>query len=248
MDLKFSIITPTLNQGRFIRDTIESVLNQDYQNFEHIIIDGGSSDDTLNILKEYPHLKWISEKDTGPPNAINKGFRMATGDIFAWINSDDYYEKNIFGFIYQEFLKNKDKKMLYGHLNFMDVNNKFLLSDWKSIYDREYLIRKSPDIRQPSTFFLKDLFFEVGGLDEKLSLVFDYDLFIKMLALTDAIYTDRCLSNFRIYNETLTNSNFRKQAIEIFKVSRRNGGKIFDKINKSNLKKFLLPGSYKLKN
>jgi len=245
--LKFSIITPTLNQGRFITDTIESILAQDYKDFEHIVVDGGSTDNTLEILKTYPHIKWISEKDKGPANAINKGFKMATGDIFAWLNSDDYYEENVFKFVNQEFLKNKDKKMLYGHLTFVGIDKKILFNDWKAIYDRNFLIKRKPDIRQPSTFFYKDLFFDVGGLDESLKLVFDYDLFVKMLGLTEAIYTERRLSCLRVYNETLTNSNFRKQGIEIFKVSRRYGGKIFDRINLSNLRKFIYPGYFKLK-
>ncbi|MBK9334514.1 MAG: glycosyltransferase [Ignavibacteria bacterium] len=244
---KFSIVTPTLNQAHFIKDTIESVLNQNYKNFEHIIVDGGSTDNTLEILKDVPHLKWISEKDSGPANAINKGFQMATGDIFAWINSDDYYVPNIFEFINSEFLKNLDKKLLFGHLIFIDKNKKKLFDDWKAIYDRDFLIRRKPDIRQPSTFFLKSLYQEVGELDEELKIVFDYDLFLRMLSFTDAIYTEKKLSYFRVYNETLTNRNFRKQALEIFKVSRRNGGKIFDKINLSNLIKLIYPGYFKLK-
>jgi len=88
--VKISIITPTLNHAQYIEDTILSVKNQDYSDFEHIIIDGGSTDGTVDILKKYPHLIWISEKDSGQSNAINKGFKMASGDILAWINSDDY--------------------------------------------------------------------------------------------------------------------------------------------------------------
>lgn len=247
MPHKISVVTPTLNHVLFIRDTIESVLNQNYSNFEHIIIDGGSTDGTIDILKEYPHLKWISEKDKGPANAINKGFKLATGSIFAWLNSDDYYESNIFEFIVNEFEKNKNKSILYGRLVFVDTEKKFLFSDWQTMYQRDYLIKKKPDVRQPSTFFLKDLFLKVGGLDEDLKIVFDYDLFVRMLAFTEAIYTDKNLSYFRVYNSTLTNRNFRKQAVEIFKVSRRNGGKIFDRINLQNLLKFIYPGYYKIK-
>lgn len=95
-NLKISIVTPSYNQGQFIEQTIKSVLNQDYKNYEHIIIDGGSTDNTIDILKKYKHLIWISEKDAGQSNAINKGFSMAKGEIFAWLNSDDYYEENIF--------------------------------------------------------------------------------------------------------------------------------------------------------
>jgi len=91
-----SIVTPSLNQGRYIEQTIQSVLLQNYPNFEHIVIDGGSTDGTVEILKKYPHLKWISEKDSGQSEALNKGLKMATGDIIAWINSDDWYAEGAF--------------------------------------------------------------------------------------------------------------------------------------------------------
>src|SRR5205085_4919715 len=103
MSVKISIITPSYNQGRFIRDTIESVLNQNYPNFEHIVIDAVSNDNTVEILKEYPHLKWISEKDKGAADAINKGMKMATGEITTWLNSDDYFEQNIFSYVEKQF-------------------------------------------------------------------------------------------------------------------------------------------------
>ena len=88
---RFSVVTPSFNQAEFIRDTIDLVVAQDYPNFEHIVVDGGSTDGTIDILRSYPHLTWTSEPDRGQSDALNKGFSKAQGDVIAWINSDDYY-------------------------------------------------------------------------------------------------------------------------------------------------------------
>ncbi len=100
-----SIITPSFNQAQFIEQTIKSVQNQDYKNIEHIIIDGGSTDGTIDILKKYSGIKWISEKDNGQSDAINKGFSTANGEILAWLNSDDYYDENIITKVVEYFSK-----------------------------------------------------------------------------------------------------------------------------------------------
>jgi len=243
MSLKFSIVTPTLNHGGFIRDTIESVLNQDYDNFEHIIIDGGSTDNTLDILNEYKHLKWISEKDTGPANAINKGFRMATGDLFAWLNSDDYYEKNVFSPISQYFEKDLNIKFLYGNLTFIVGGPEEFSFEKTRRPSKDYFVHQNADyLRQPCTFFRKELFMKVNGLDEDIKIVFDYDLFIKMLKITEPHYIDQKIAYQRLYDTTLTKRNLTKQAFEIFKVSRKNGARIFDPIMyRSVIKKILFP-------
>ena len=94
--MKISIITPSFNQARFIEQTILSVLRQDYPCVEHIVVDGGSTDGTIDIMRRYPHLIWSSEADNGQADALNKGLSKATGDIIGWINSDDYYADNIF--------------------------------------------------------------------------------------------------------------------------------------------------------
>jgi glycosyltransferase involved in cell wall biosynthesis len=129
MSLEFSIITPSYNQGKFIRDTIESILSQDYKNIEHIVIDGQSTDNTIEILNEYPHLIWISEQDKGAANAINKGVCIAKGDIIAWINSDDYYEKNVFNDIARVFEENPEISFVYGNLIFVNETKKILHID-----------------------------------------------------------------------------------------------------------------------
>ena len=121
--IKISIVTPSFNQGKYIQDAIESVLNQKHKNFEHIIIDACSEDQTIEILKKYPHLKWISEPDKGQSDALNKGFNKATGDIIGWLNADDIYLPNTFNIISKS-LNDKAIDAVYGNYNFIDVSGK----------------------------------------------------------------------------------------------------------------------------
>ena len=121
MDVKFSIITPSFNQGEYIEDAIKSVQNQSNVEIEHIIIDGGSTDKTLSILKNYKNLTWISEKDRGQTHALNKGLKLATGNIIGWLNADDFYENNVFEKIFKN-IKKKEIDIVYG--NFFYVNKK----------------------------------------------------------------------------------------------------------------------------
>lgn len=241
MTLKFSIITPSYNHGRFIKDTIESVMSQNYENIEHIVMDGGSRDNTIGVLKKYTHLKWFSEPDNGPASAINKGVRIAKGDIIAWINSDDYYEENVFYDIASIFEENPEVSFVYGNLTFVDERKKILRIEKTGRYDVGNFIHKNADgLRQPCTFFKKSLFEKVGSLDENLKCVFDYDLFIKMLLITKPFYIDKNIAYYRDYGNTITRKNFETQGKEIIKVARRYGAKLYDGIViKSFIKKIL---------
>lgn len=118
---KISIVTPSFNQGQFIEDAIQSVLNQGYENFEHIIIDACSTDNTINLLKKYPHLIWVSEPDEGQSDAINKGFKMATGDIIGWLNADDMYLSGVFNIV-SKTLSNNRVDAIYANYKFVDAN------------------------------------------------------------------------------------------------------------------------------
>ncbi|MDD5363153.1 MAG: glycosyltransferase family 2 protein [Ignavibacteria bacterium] len=241
--LKFSIITPTLNQSKYIRQTIESVLSQDYENKELIVVDGGSVDSTIDILNEYKNIKWISEQDSGAANAINKGMKMSGGDIVTWLNSDDYYDVNILKEIADIFEHNPDVGIVYGNLTFVDETGKVLWKDYTTGYDLDTLIHKNADaIRQPCTFFRKTLFDLAGGLDESFTCVFDYDLFIKMMKITVTKYVNRNFAFYRDYSDTLTRKFMRKQGREIIKVSMKNNARIYDKIVISSfIKKVLFP-------
>ena len=111
---KISVITPSFNQGRFIEQTIQSVVSQGSNSFEHIVIDGGSTDETLEVLRRYPHLKWVSEADEGQSDALNKGFDMAQGEIIAWINSDDWYAPGTFHAVSKFFDENPNEDVVMG--------------------------------------------------------------------------------------------------------------------------------------
>ena len=115
--MKISIITPSLNQGNYIKDCIESVINQNYNNFEHIIIDGDSDDNTFEVINNYNHLRVVREKDSGPASAINKGFKLASGEIVAWLNADDYYDSNVLQKINSVFEENPKVEFVYGNLH-----------------------------------------------------------------------------------------------------------------------------------
>lgn len=237
--MKLSIITPSLNQGKFIRQCIESVLNQDYDDVEHIIIDGGSNDETHSIINEYKHLIVKIEKDSGPASAINKGFHIAKGQIIAWLNSDDYFNNKIFGKIVNTFKVNYDAEFVFGNLTFVDIDCNIIFKDKSRYFDHNSLVNISPDIRQPSSFFKADILKRVGYLNENLKIVFDYDLFIKLTELTKPLYIDENISFYRDYPETITRKNIRKQAVEIFKVSQLHGGKLLSPVSKLALKRIL---------
>jgi len=201
--LKFSVITPSFNQGEYIEQTIISVLEQNYDNFEHIVIDGGSTDNTISILKKYPHLKWVSEKDKGQSDAINKSLRMATGDIIAWVNSDDWYEPGIFKDVAQYFLQNPEKNIVMGDCNLVDENgnifDKIINQErgYKTI--RRYWISRSIPT-QPAMFFKKQLIDEWGYLDESLHYAMDYDLWIRFAKNNRFYHLDRVAAYYRFHS------------------------------------------------
>ncbi len=217
---KISIITPSYNQAHYIERTIKSVMTQNFSNFEHIIVDAGSTDGTMDILKKYQHLKWISEKDDGQGDAINKGFSLASGDIYAWLNSDDYYDDNIFQLIVNAFC-NENCDFLYGDITYVDESESNLgkRSGDKISYKK---LLKDPDIiRQPSTFWTKELWDKVAPIDISLNVVMDLDLFLRMTKIAKIYYLPFNLSFFRYYKSNKTLSLSRQQVKEIIKVISR---------------------------
>lgn len=216
-NLKISIITPSLNQGRFIEDCIQSVLDQNYNNFEHIIVDACSTDNTINVLKKYPHLIWISEKDKGQSDALNKALTMTTGDIIGWLNADDYYLPEAFNKILKIFNDNYNIRWIVGNLyNKYEILNKleplpFVKTNYKNL-------KSNCDIlRTQATFFRKNLIDEAGNFDINLHMTMDYDVWLKMAKISPPYNLKEYLCVFRVHiDQKTTPKNFIRQYKELF--------------------------------
>jgi glycosyltransferase involved in cell wall biosynthesis len=176
---KISIVTPSYNQGRFLERTILSILNQNYPNLELIIIDGGSTDESLEIIKKYEKYiaYWVSEKDKGQSDGLNKGFMKATGDIIGWQNSDDIYLPRAFFKIVQVFKENPNVDIVYGNRYDIDEDDKII---GRTIFNRfSRIVYLYEDVgfclSTQTTFWKKELFSKVGLLDVNLKFAMDYE-------------------------------------------------------------------------
>jgi glycosyltransferase involved in cell wall biosynthesis len=232
-----SIITPSYNQGGFIEETILSVKNQDYPNIEHIVVDGGSTDNTLEILKKYEkeyNLRWIFEPDEGQSDAVNKGFGMAKGKIIGWLNSDDvYFDKQAISYVVEEFEKNPEVDVIYGDSVIIDANNfikrVFKAPGWS--YNR--LLIGSSYIPQPATFFRKKVIIE-NKIDKNLGYSMDIEFWLRLGVKYEFLHVGRILAGDRLHKEAKRLSGNTKTYRSESKKIRKNHGQNF------NLKYYLL--------
>lgn len=240
--MKFSIITPCFNMERTIENTIKSIIDQS-GNFEieYIIIDGASTDNTLNIANKFKNIierdnkrncqkiefKIISEKDKGMYDALNKGFRLATGDIFAWLNADDLYLSNAFETINNIFEKYPYIQWLKGNTKFADLNGDLGKENTSYIYNKKWIQmgiygRNAPFIHQDSVFWKKELWEKSGGLNSELFLAGDYDLWIRFAKYERLWSTNRAVSIFTKRVGQLS-SNMKKYRDEQARISKEKG-------------------------
>lgn len=217
-ELKFSIIIPSLNQGIYLEQSISSVLNQGYKNLELIVIDGKSTDCTLEILKKYQDkLKWISEKDSGQSDAINKGLKMATGDVIGWLNTDDYYMPGALQKVSDSFTNNKSSKWVTGDCKIVNSEGKEI-QKYVALYKK--ILRQVPKkkmllfanfIAEPSTFWRRNIVEEIGYFNTKLKYVMDYEYWLRIISKYPLSILNEELSAFRIHSESKGGSAYIKQ-------------------------------------
>jgi glycosyltransferase involved in cell wall biosynthesis len=206
---RISIVTPSFNQGQFLERTILSVLNQNYPNLEYIIIDGGSSDGSIEIIKKYSKYLsyWTSEKDKGQSNAINKGFEKSTGDILAWLNSDDIYLPGALVFISKYMEKNKNVEMVYGRCYIIDKDDKILKESYTVPFDPIFYLHKLISIAQPASFWRRSLYLIAGPLNEQNYTCMDHELFVRFIKIgATIVYIDRLFAGFRIHPASISGS------------------------------------------
>jgi glycosyltransferase involved in cell wall biosynthesis len=221
-----SIITPSLNQGRFIRDTIESVFSQDYPRLEYIVIDGGSTDDTLDILRSYgDRLTWRSAPDAGQADAVNSGFRLAKGEILGWLNSDDTYHPGAVKAAISHLAANTDTAMVYGDACYIDEKNAVTGTYPTEDFDMNRLAAACL-ICQPTAFIRRAALETVGMLDPALRYCMDYDLWIRLGARFRIDRIARFLANSRRYPETKSWSHRDQLFEEIYAVAERSFGHV----------------------
>jgi len=222
-----TIVTPSYNQGAFIKATIQSVLEQDYPNIEYLIIDGGSTDETLTILRrQSSRVRWTSEPDDGQGDAIRKGFGLAHGEILAWLNADDVYLPGAVGHAVAALRKSPSVPLVYGNAEEIDREGAPVRpSNQVQAFDLDRLINDLDFIVQPATFFRREPYFAVGGLDPGLTYCMDYDLWIRLAQVGGASFIPEVLAQVRVYPQTKTESGGPARLDEIESMIRRHGRK-----------------------
>jgi glycosyltransferase involved in cell wall biosynthesis len=221
-----SIVTPSLNQAAYLREAIESVRAQDYPHIEHVVVDGGSTDGTLDILREYDDVHWVSEPDRGQSHALNKGFAMTHGEILGWLNADDSYPSNAVGEAVAA-LADRDLDLVYAditRLNDDGVNPRRIGT--RREWDLWTEANLGCGIFSPAVFFTRTAYDAVGGVDESLHLTMDYDLWLKIGARFGVKHADAVWGVQRIHDDAKTIRLWNDFWPERLRVSRRHGGRL----------------------
>jgi glycosyltransferase involved in cell wall biosynthesis len=223
-------VVPSFNQGKFIRKTIESILSQTYPNIELLVMDGGSTDGTLEILKSYgERFRWVSESDRGQSHAINKGFAFACGEFVTWLCSDDFYVPSAIEEMMQPFLKSHEIGMVYADCYYVSDDDEPTVLGIKApaLLTKDKFLVRGESLAQPSTLIRKSVLDLVGHLDESLQYAMDYELQIRLFLSTQVSYIPKPLSYYRLHKDSKTVGGAIAQSREVLIVAKRFGVRWF---------------------
>ena len=221
-----SIVTPSFNQAAFLEETVLSVLKQDYPAIEYIIVDGGSTDGSREIIERYSDRLgwWVSEPDKGQTDALNKGFARANGEILAWLNSDDTYLPGALAQAVERLQQNPEVGMVYGDANLVDKAGRVIGKFPAAQTDYRRLRRGYVHIPQQSAFFRASLWKQVGPLDPSFYFAMDYDLWVRLAHLRPLLYTPQLWANFRLHESGKSVVSDDRCWPEMLRVHYRDGG------------------------
>jgi GT2 family glycosyltransferase len=214
-----SIITPSFNQARYLEATIQSVLSQDYPRLEYIVIDGASTDGSVEIIKKHENrlAYWVSEKDKGQADAINKGLASANGDIVAWLNSDDYYLPNAISSAVKVFDENPDVVMAYGNMLTVDEQGRTInVLKYKQLSLEDLLCFQI--IGQPAVFFRREAYEKTGGLDTTFHFLLDHHLWIRIAQLGKILHLPQTWAAARYHAEAKNRAKAAEFGREAFRI------------------------------
>lgn len=197
-----SVVTPSYNAMPYIKDNVESIQSQEYHNIEHIVIDGGSTDGTVEFLQSQPHLVWVSEPDCGQSHALNKGFRRARGEIIGWLNADDSYQPGSVTTAVRYLMDHQDVYLIYSDLQIIDEDSQPVGITKAQPFDLNTFIF-SNYINQPTVFMRRRIIEKLGGVDENLHYTMDRELWLRAGLVFNMRYLqDQVLANFRLCRGT----------------------------------------------
>ncbi len=227
-----TIVTPSYNQVAYIERTIQSVLNQDYGNIEYIIVDGESTDGSVNIIKKYENkiTNWISECDRGQTDAINKGFSLANGEFIGWLNSDDTLLPYAISEAVRFLVDNPAVGLVYGDADYIDEDSKVIGKFPAAQTSLKKLQHGYVHIPQQASLFRKSLWDQVGPLDPSFYFAMDYDLWVRLASVSEIKYLSRLWANFRLHVDAKTISADDRCWPEMLRVHYRDGGSWFSQI------------------
>ena len=240
-----SIVTPSFNQASYLEETICSVLEQDYPNIEYMIVDGGSTDGSAEIIEKYADKLawWVSEADKGQTDAINKGFGRAKGRILAWINSDDTYEPGAVSAAVKYLQEHPEVGMVYADCNFIDEDGHVIGKFGAAQTDYRHLRQGYVHIPQQTMFFRAELWHALGPLDPSFYFAMDYDLWVRIASRAKIKYLPgQVWANFRIHTSGKTIAADDRCWPEMLRVHYRDGGSFFSVIvAKYYIRKLIAP-------